>query len=94
MEGQYLQIIVAPAPPEGGRTGFIIGRKVSVRAVDRNRIRRKLREVVRVLPPTAARVDLVLRVVRGKTRAEQDAATDEARRLLARLIAELPADAA
>lgn len=87
MEGQYLQIIVAPAPAEGGRSGFIIGRKVSTRAVDRNRIRRKLREVLRTLPATADCYDLVLRVVRGRTRDEQDAATAEAVQLLARLVA-------
>jgi len=93
MEGKYLQIIVAPAPVEGGRTGFIIGRKVSVRAVDRNRIRRKLREVVRALPMAADRFDVVLRVTRGKTRAEQDAATLEAVQLLARLTADAPTSA-
>lgn len=87
MEGQYLQLIAAPAPQGGGRCGFIIGRKVSPRAVDRNRIRRKLREVLRALPAAADRFDLVLRVKRGRTRDEQDAATEEARRLLARWVA-------
>ncbi len=86
MEGQYLQLIVAAAPTTGGRSGFIIGRKVSPRAVDRNRIRRKLREVLRTLPASAERYDLVLRVKRGRTRAEQEAATAEAARLLARLV--------
>lgn len=87
MEGQYLQIIVAPAPATGGRSGFIIGRKVSPRAVDRNRIRRKLREVLRTLPASADGYDLVLRVVRGRTRDEQDAVAREAAQLLARLVA-------
>ncbi len=87
MEGQYLQLIVAPAPEDGGRSGFIIGRKVSPRAVDRNRIRRKLREVLRALPAAADRYDLVLRVKRGRSRREQDAATEEARRLLGELVA-------
>lgn len=85
MEGQYLELIVAAAPPGGGRSGFIIGRKVSPRAVDRNRIRRKLREALRELPVSADRFDLVLRVKRGRTRVEQDAAATEAGRLLARL---------
>jgi len=87
MEGQYLQLIAAPAPQSGGRSGFIIGRKVSPRAVDRNRIRRKLREVLRALPAAAGRFDFVLRVKRGRTREEQDAATEEAQRLLARWVA-------
>jgi ribonuclease P protein component len=91
MEGHYLQLIVAKAPAEGGRTGFIIGRKVSKRAVDRNRIRRKLREVLRALPVAADRFDLVLRVTRAKNKLEQDAATAEAARLLDALIANEPA---
>lgn len=92
MEGHYLQIIAAPAPEDGGRSGFIIGRKVSPRAVDRNRIRRKLREVLRALPASADRFDLVLRVKRGRSRDEQDAATDEARRLLTALVADAARD--
>ena len=87
MEGHHIQIIAAPAPEDGGRSGFIIGRKVSPRAVDRNRIRRKLREVLRALPATADCFDLVLRVKRGRTRPEQDAATEEARHLLDELLA-------
>ena len=87
MEGQYLQLIAAPAPSSGGRSGFIIGRKVSTRAVDRNRLRRKLRELLRELPASADRYDLVLRVKRGRSRDEQDAATSEAQRLLDHLVA-------
>ena len=56
---------------------------MSGRAVDRNRIRRKLREVVRALRPALASYDVILRVKRARTRAEQDAAAHEAQRLLA-----------
>lgn len=85
MHGHHLQIVVAPAPESGGRTGFIISRKASKRAVDRNRVRRKLRELLRTLPVAYDRFDLVLRVVHAKGRAQQDAATAEAAQLLARL---------
>jgi ribonuclease P protein component len=83
VEGLYLQLVYAPAGASGGRTGYVIGRKVSGRAVDRNRIRRKLREVVRALRPALASYDVILRVKRARTRAEQDAAAHEAQRLLA-----------
>lgn len=83
VEGLYLQLIVAPAPASGGRSGYIISRKVSSRAVDRNRLRRKLREVVRAQPEAFAQHDVVLRVIRARNKAEQDAATLEAARLLA-----------
>ena len=84
MEGLYLTLIATPAPPGAGRTGFVISRKVSSRAVDRNRLRRKLREVLRDSAVTASH-DVVLRVSRARNRIEQDAATHEAARLLATL---------
>ena len=86
VEGLYLQLIVAPAPATGGRIGYIIGRKVASRAVDRNRIRRKLREAVRAQPAATHEHDVVLRVTRARNRAEQDAAALEAARLLAELV--------
>jgi ribonuclease P protein component len=85
VEGLYVQLIVAKAPETGGRTGYIIGRKVAPRAVDRNRIRRKLREAVRAQAGAIDGHDVVLRVTRATSRAEQDAAALEAARLLAEL---------
>jgi ribonuclease P protein component len=85
IEGLYLELIVAPAPATGGRSGYIIGRKVAARAVDRNRIRRKLREAVRAHADATREHDVVLRVTRARNRAEQDAAALEAARLLAEL---------
>ena len=86
VEGLYLTLVVAPSAVPGGRTGYVIGRKVSVRAVDRNRLRRKLREVVRALRPALPALDVIVRVKRGRSRAEQDAATAEAARLLGALV--------
>ena len=85
MEGLYLQLIFAPAARPHGRAGYVIGRKVSTRAVDRNRIRRKLREAVRALRAGLAPYDVIVRVKRAANRAEQDAAALEAARLLAQL---------
>jgi ribonuclease P protein component len=84
VEGIYLTLIAAPAPA-GGRLGFVVGRKVSPRAVDRNRIKRKLREAARANPAAIARHDVVLRVTRARNRAEQDLAALEAARLLTEL---------
>ena len=85
VEGLYLTLIVAPAPASGGRTGYIISRKVLPRAVDRNRVRRKLREALRAIPDATAHHDVVLRVTRARSRAEQDAAAKEAARFLAQV---------
>jgi ribonuclease P protein component len=77
-----VQLVAAPSSSPPGRTGYVIGRKVSVRAVDRNRIRRKLREVVRTHRAALAAFDVIIRVKRAANRSEQDAAAAEAQRLL------------
>ena len=86
VEGLYLQLVVAPAAARSGRIGYVIGRKVLARAVDRNRIRRKLREIERAMRPALAAFDVIVRVKRVRNRAEQDAAADEAQRLLSALL--------
>jgi ribonuclease P protein component len=82
-----VQLVAAPASSLPGRTGYVIGRKVSVRAVDRNRIRRKLREVIRAMRPALAEFDLIVRVKRAANHVEQDAAVAEAQALLTALLA-------
>lgn len=82
VDGVYVQIIVAPTTAARGRTGYVIARKVLARAVDRNRIRRKLREIVRAQRATLAALDVIIRVKRAANRIEQDAAAGEALRLL------------
>ena len=86
IDGRYLQLVVAPASAGLGRTGYVIGRKVLARAVDRNRVRRKLREVFRALRPAIAAYDVIVRVKRIANRAEQDAAVAEGARLLAGVV--------
>ena len=51
--------------------------------MDRNRIRRKLREIVRAHRAALASFDVIIRVKRAANRVEQDAAAAEARQLLA-----------
>jgi ribonuclease P protein component len=86
VEGRYVQLVVAPTAVGGGRVGYVIGRKVAPRAVDRNRLRRKLREVARALYAQWARFDVIVRVRRAADRGEQDAAAREAQRLLGGLV--------
>jgi ribonuclease P protein component len=47
-----------------GRVGFVVGRKALPRAVDRNRFKRKLREVLRRARPDLEGYDLVVRRAR------------------------------
>ena len=57
------------------------------RAVDRNRLRRRLRESVRAARPAVEAFDIIVRVKRIVSRADIPAANDESKRLLARLVA-------
>ncbi|HET8876522.1 MAG TPA: ribonuclease P protein component [Casimicrobiaceae bacterium] len=85
-DGQFLQLIATPAAQSPGRVGYVIGRKVMRRAVDRNRLRRRLREIVRAARPAVLAFDIVLRVKRIVLRADIPAASAESRHLLARLV--------
>jgi ribonuclease P protein component len=83
-EGQWLQLVAAPARSEPGRVGFVIGRK-TLGAVDRNRVKRVLRVVVDRARPGVTAFDLILRLKRNATPAEVPAVAREAERLLAAL---------
>ena len=86
-EGRHVQLVTAPAAGTPGRVGYVIGRRTLPRAVDRNRLRRRLREAVRALRPHIAAFDVIVRVKRASNRAELDAAVAEATTLLAELVA-------
>jgi ribonuclease P protein component len=82
-EGRYLQLIAAPAAHPPGRAGFVVGRKALPRAVDRNRLKRVVREVLRASRPGIEGFDLIVRLKRPLKRVEVDAAAGEAATLLA-----------
>ena len=67
-DGEYLEIIAMPSARECGRVGMVIGRKALPRAVDRNRIRRMLRVVLRHARPAIGSFDLIVRLKRGVPR--------------------------
>ena len=87
-EGQYLQLVSVAAARECGRVGFVIGKKALARAVDRNRVRRMLRVVLRDARPTIDRLDVIVRVKRGMPKEEFPRVVVEA----AQMLASLPGD--
>ena len=78
-----MQLISVTAAHACGRAGFVIGRKALPLAVDRNRVRRMLRVVLRQAQPTIAGHDVIVRLKRGAPRADFPLIVVEAARLLA-----------
>lgn len=66
---------------------MVVGRKALPRAVDRNRLKRLLREMLRAARPRACVLDLVIRVKRPLRPADLGPAAEEASALLARVLA-------
>jgi ribonuclease P protein component len=63
----------------------VIGAKAIPLAVDRNRLRRRLREIVRAARPAIESFDVIVRVKRAVMRSEIPAAATEGQDLLSRL---------
>ena len=84
-EGDFLQLVSMPSARANGRVGFVIGGKALPRAVDRNRVRRMLRVIVRERRPAIDGIDLIVRVKRPVTRSEFARVVAEARTMLALL---------
>ena len=82
-----MQLVATAAAQTPGRIGYVIGRKTLPRAVDRNRLRRRLRETVRAMRPALMSYDVILRVKKVANRMELDAAVSEAAGLLQALVA-------
>lgn len=78
--------MIAPAQRPPGRAGLVVGRKALPRAVDRNRLKRKLRDTFRSARPELEGHDLVVRLKRPAPGPELDAAAAEAALLIAELI--------
>jgi len=84
-EGEFLQLVSAPAARPCGRVGFVIGSKTLPRAVDRNRVRRMLRVVLRDARPVLEGLDVIVRVKRAVPRSQFVLIVGEARRMFAAL---------
>jgi len=81
-EGERLQLIAAPAAGPTGRVGYVIGSRYLRRAIDRNRLKRMLREAIRARRPTMNAFDVVLRLRRACAAGEVAATAAEAPPLL------------
>jgi ribonuclease P protein component len=86
LDGRYLQLVAAPATTPPGRIGYVIARKSIPRAIDRNRLRRRLRATLRAARPAIEAYDLIVRVKRAVAPAEIVAAAEEGSTLLRALL--------
>jgi ribonuclease P protein component len=62
--GPFRAFAVASRDSEGPRLGLIVGRRQLRRAIDRNRIKRRVRESFRLCYATLPRIDVVIRLHR------------------------------
>jgi len=85
LDSPRVQLIVAPATDPPGRIGYVIGAKQMPRAVDRNRLRRVLREAIRGHGAALAGLDIVVRLRRACARSELGAVASETAALLDKL---------
>ena len=77
--GRHLQLIAAPAARNMGAVGYIIARQHLPRAVDRNYLRRILRETLRSRRPAVLRFDIIVRLrARSSRAALRELATETA----------------
>lgn len=81
--GQYLAIILLPDPEPRKRIGISISRKVSKKAVVRNRIKRQIRHACReLLPQIASGWRIIVNVRFDATTCEYEHFLQELKRLL------------
>jgi len=57
---RFFVVVMSPATAHGGRLGLVVSKRVSKRAVDRNRIKRVIRECYRTHPFSRQACDLVV----------------------------------
>ena len=80
-------MVAAPALRSPGRVGYVIGGKAIPRAVDRNRLRRRLRETLRAARPAIEIYDVIVRVKGAVATGEIHAAAAEGPVLVEKLLA-------
>jgi len=78
-----VQLVSVRAARPLGRAGFVVGRKALRRAVDRNRLKRLLREMLRATRHEANVLDIVIRLKRPVPSHQFPEAVTEAARFIA-----------
>ena len=89
-DGTRLQLLAVPTAGATGRTGYVIGKKLLGRAVDRNRLKRMLREAIRGRRPAIDAFDLIIRLRLPCPAAELTTVAAEAATLLDALASPAP----
>ena len=82
-----MQLLSARAAHRPGRLGLVVPKKALPLAVDRNRVRRMLREALRAARPAILDYDVILRLKRACPRTEFRRVAADASRLVAALLA-------
>ena len=85
IHGSYLSLHYMPNTLGHARLGIIVGRKTARRAVQRNYMKRLLRELFRLAQPQLPAADILARPQRAFTRAEYAMIRQEFLRLLEQL---------
>jgi ribonuclease P protein component len=80
-------LVAVPAERSPGRVGYVIGGKAIPRAVDRNRLRRRLRETLRSARPGIEIYDVIVRVKRAVAPGDIQTAAAEGPVLIEKLLA-------
>ena len=81
-DASRLQLLAMLTTAPSGRVGYVIGKKLLGRAVDRNRLKRMLREAIRRRRPALDRFDLIIRLRQPCAPAELAGVAVEAGQLL------------
>ena len=93
VRGQHCLVVVAQCPGEPRKVGFVASRKGVGGAVQRNRARRRMREIVRRLWPTLAGEGRWMMFVANRSilKAPHEQLAADIERLIARALASEPA---
>lgn len=84
-DGEFVQLVFIETEHASGRAGLVVGRHALPLAVDRNRLRRVLRETLRRAGPAIEGYDVILRLKKRVLRRELPLVAAEAARLVAAL---------
>jgi ribonuclease P protein component len=82
LDGARLQLVAVPSDADPGRVGYVIGKRLLARAVDRNRLKRMLREAIQARRPALEAFDLIVRLRQPCARKDLAGTLAEGRALL------------